>query len=76
MFDFTDRVVIVTGAAGNLGSAVARVIASRRPVPMEFIAVKDAYAKSGAPAELLERYGLTAGAIEQAVSRLLDRKAG
>ena len=61
---------------GGLGSAVARVIASRRPVPMEFIAVKDAYAKSGAPAELLERYGLTSGAIEQAVSRLLDRKAG
>ena len=24
MFDFSDRVVIVTGAAGNLGSAVAR----------------------------------------------------
>jgi NAD(P)-dependent dehydrogenase (short-subunit alcohol dehydrogenase family) len=24
MFDFTDHVVMVTGAAGNLGSAVAR----------------------------------------------------
>ena len=24
MFDFSDRVVVVTGAAGNLGSAVAK----------------------------------------------------
>jgi NAD(P)-dependent dehydrogenase (short-subunit alcohol dehydrogenase family) len=24
MFDFTDKVVIVTGASGNLGGAVAR----------------------------------------------------
>jgi NAD(P)-dependent dehydrogenase (short-subunit alcohol dehydrogenase family) len=40
MFDFTDRVVLVTGAAGNLGSAVARafqaagaslVLVDRRP---------------------------------------------
>lgn len=40
MFDFTDRVVIVTGAAGNLGSAVAKafhaaganlVLVDRRP---------------------------------------------
>ena len=40
MFDFSDRVVIVTGAAGNLGQAVARaflaagarlVLVDRRP---------------------------------------------
>jgi transketolase len=59
---------------GGLGSAVARVIAKRRPVPAEFVAIKDTYAKSGKPEELLQQYGLTAEDIEQAVHRVVERK--
>jgi transketolase len=59
---------------GGLGSTVARVVAQHQPVPMEFVAIKDTYAKSGKPAELLERYGLTAKDIEQAVKSAIKRK--
>ncbi len=59
---------------GGLGSTVARVIAKHRPVPMEFVAVRDTYAKSGKPAELLERYGLTARDIVNAVNKAIKRK--
>ncbi len=59
---------------GGLGSAVARVLARHCPVPMEFVAIKDTYAKSGKPDELLQRYGLTAKDIEQAVKAVLRRK--
>jgi transketolase len=41
---------------------------------MGFVAIKDTYAKSGKPAELLERYGLTAKDIEQAVKSTIKRK--
>jgi len=59
---------------GGLGSAVAQVLARHQPVPMEFVAIKDTYAKSGKPAELLQRYGLTAKDIEQAVRSVIKRK--
>ena len=59
---------------GGLGSTVARVVARHQPVPIEFIAIKDTYATSGKPAELLERYGLTAKSIEQSVRAVLKRK--
>ena len=59
---------------GGLGSAVARVVARNRPVPMEFIAIKDTYAQSGKPAELFARYGLTAKDIEQGVKSAIKRK--
>jgi transketolase len=59
---------------GALGSMVAQVVARHQPVPIEFIAIKDTYAKSGKPAELLERYGLTAKDIEQAVRSAIKRK--
>ena len=59
---------------GGLGSMVAQVVARHQPVPMEFVAIKDTYAKSGKPAELLERYGLTAKDIEQAVKSAIKRK--
>jgi len=74
----TDTGAIVTAEEhlehGGLGSLVARVVAKHHPVPMEFVAIKDTYAKSGKAAELLQRYGLTAKDIEQAVRSVLKRK--
>jgi transketolase len=59
---------------GGLGSAVAQVVALNQPVPMEFVAIKDTYAQSGKPSELLERYGLTAKDIERGVRSAIERK--
>ncbi|MFC1992981.1 transketolase family protein [Chloroflexota bacterium] len=59
---------------GGLGSITARVIARRQPVPMELVAIKDTYAKSGNPAELLRSQGLTAEGIGQAVREVIKRK--
>jgi len=59
---------------GGLGSMVATVVAQNRPVPMEMVSLKDSYAKSGKPDELLKRYGLTAGNIEKAVKSAVKRK--
>jgi transketolase len=59
---------------GGLGSMVAQVVARHQPVPMEMISLKDSYAKSGKPAELMERYGLTARDIEKAVKSVIKRK--
>ena len=59
---------------GGLGSSVAQVITTHQPVPMEFVAIKDTYAKSGKATELLQRYGLTAKDIEQAVRSVMERK--
>jgi len=61
---------------GGLGSVVARVVARHRLVPMEFVAIKDTYAKSGKSGELLRRCGLTAKDIEQAVRAVVKRKSG
>ena len=61
---------------GGLGSAVAQVLARHQPVPMEFVAIKDTYAESGKSAELLQKYGLTAKDIEQAIHAVIKRKGG
>ena len=76
----TDTGAIVTAEEhlehGGLGSLVAQVVAKYHPVPMGFVAIKDTYAKSGKAAELLQRYGLTAKDIEQAVRSVIKRKQG
>jgi transketolase len=60
---------------GGLGSRVAVVAAREKPVPMGFVAINDVYAKSGKPDELLQKYGLTAEAIEQAVKIAIGKKS-
>jgi transketolase len=59
---------------GGLGARVAQVVVQRRPVPISFVAIKDMYAQSGSPEELLRRYGLTAADIEKAVKATVLRK--
>ena len=57
---------------GGLGAAVAEVVTQNCPVPMAFVGIKDTFGESGKPAELLEKYGLTANDIAAAVRKLKD----
>lgn len=59
---------------GGLGSQVARSVAKSHPVPMEFVGINNTYAESATPDELMEKYGLTAPYIVDAVKRVLKRK--
>jgi transketolase len=56
---------------GGLGSTVALVLAERSPTNMAFVNLGDTYATSGKPEELLQQYGLTPMAIEDAARRIL-----
>jgi transketolase len=59
---------------GGLGSMVARITAKNYPVPMEFVAIKDVFGRSGKPPELLQKYELTAKDIAGAVRGVIKRK--
>lgn len=61
--------------AGGLGSAVARLVAERSPAQMGFVGIRDSYAESGRPQELLEKYGLTPADIVRTAQQLVERKA-
>jgi transketolase len=61
-------------AQGGLGSRVAQIVTQEKPVPMEFVNLGDRYAVSGKAEELLQRYGLTAGHIEESVKSAVKRK--
>jgi len=60
---------------GGLGSLVAQVVVREQSVPMGFIAINDVYTKSGKPDELLQKNGLTAEDIEQAVKVVIAKKS-
>jgi transketolase len=60
--------------AGGMGSAVAECLAQHRPVPMEFIGVRDLFGQSGKPDELIELYGMGVSHIKAAVKKVLLRK--
>ncbi len=59
---------------GGLGSQVAKSVAASHPVPIEFVAIRNTYAESATPDQLMEKYGLTAPHIIAAVKRVLARK--
>lgn len=59
---------------GGLGSAVAEVLVENLPVPMERIGTKDVFGCSGKPAQLMEKYELTAKDIANAAKKAISRK--
>ncbi|MFA5928979.1 MAG: transketolase family protein [Candidatus Margulisiibacteriota bacterium] len=59
---------------GGAGSAVIEQLVQHYPVPAEMVGIMDTFGESGAPAELLVKYGLTAEKIVEAVKRGLKRK--
>ncbi len=58
---------------GGMGGAVAEFLAKNRPTPMEFIGADDVFGQSGTPDELIERYGMGASSIKEAIKRILER---
>jgi transketolase len=61
-------------AAGGLGGAVAELLSSTYPVPIERVGLMDEFGQSGTPTELLEHYKLTAPWIAKAAKRAMKRK--
>jgi transketolase len=59
---------------GGLGSAVAEVLVENHPVPMRRVGVRDTFAESGPYLQLLEKYGLSAHHIADAVEEVVARK--
>lgn len=59
---------------GGLGSAVAEVVVKNHPVPMAMVGVEDKFGKSGKPADLMIKYGLTSENIVKKTKELLLRK--
>jgi len=59
---------------GGLGESVARELAASHPTPQEFVATQDTFGESGTPAQLMEKYGLNAGAIVNAAKSVITRK--
>lgn len=58
----------------GLGVRIAQVAAEIAPVPMEFVGIRNTYAESGKPAELLDKYGLIARDVAAAARRAVRRK--
>ncbi|HEX2928006.1 MAG TPA: transketolase family protein [Ruminiclostridium sp.] len=59
---------------GGLGSAVSEVVSGSCPVPIEYVGIKDTFAESGDPDELMKKNGLTVEDIVLASKRVLLRK--
>lgn len=59
---------------GGLGESVARCLATNNPTPQEFVATNDTFGESGAPKQLMDKYGINAEAIVNASKKVISRK--
>jgi transketolase len=59
---------------GGLGGAVAEALAKHAPTPIEFIGMQDTFGESGAPEQLIKKYGMAPKDIVMAAKRALRRK--
>ena len=60
---------------GGLGDAVSQVLVRNLPVPQEFVGVNDSFGESGAPMELMTKYGIDTQNVVDAVLKVMARKA-
>lgn len=58
----------------GLGGAVAELVSAKFPVPVKRVGVKDRFGESGAPDELMEKFGLKASDIMSAVREAVEMK--
>lgn len=61
-------------ADGGLASTVARWLGENLPTPLAIVSIPDTYAESATPAQLYEKYGLSAPSIVEAARKLVARK--
>lgn len=59
---------------GGLGSAVAEVLGENYPCIMKRIGMEDKYGESGKPAELYDKYGLSARHVASKVMQVIKKK--
>ena len=59
---------------GGLGGAVAELLAKKWPTPMEFIGMQNVFGESGAPNQLIEKYGMGVKDIVAAAKRVAKRR--
>jgi transketolase len=71
----TGRVITVEEAQinGGLGGAIAELLGEEHPTPLKRIGMKDRFGESGAPAELLKHFGLTAKHIALEAHHMMDK---
>jgi len=60
--------------AGGLGGVVSEILAKNYPVPIEFIGMQNTFGESGAPHQLIEKYGMGVKDIKSAVEKAISRK--
>ncbi|MCC8022491.1 MAG: transketolase family protein [Clostridiales bacterium] len=60
---------------GGLRSAVAEVLAEKKPVPLESVGTRDVFGEVGRFAELQEKFGMTAQDVVEKALRAVERKA-
>ncbi|WP_276500273.1 transketolase family protein [Terrimonas pollutisoli] len=59
---------------GGLGDAVCQVLSRQLPTPVEMVGVNNSFGESGTPSQLMEKYGLNANSIVNAVRKVMGRK--
>ena len=60
--------------AGGLGDSIAQILALNLPTPMEMVGMDDKFGESGTPDQLLNKYGMNAASIIDAVQKVFQRK--
>ncbi|MGC8776222.1 MAG: transketolase family protein [Minisyncoccia bacterium] len=59
---------------GGLGGAIAELLSTNYPVPIEFVGIQDVFGQSGKPQELIVKYGLDIKDIKSAAKKAIKRK--